>query len=300
MKYYKFECGCSWPIIEESKIEGALPLMEVDPLKLPFCQATWDLFARGDTKGVFQLESDLGKQWSKRLRPKNAEHLSAIGALIRPGTLRALDENGISMTAHYCKRANFEEPVESYHPIVDEILKSTYGSLVFQEQAMELSKSVAGFTLQEADKLRKAMGKKLASEMAKCKKIFIEGAKKVEIVSEKQAEEIFGWIEQSQRYSFNKCITDDTVVEIENGFKTIKELQIGERILAPDTKNNCDKYVFVKDKMNNGKKEVYEITTSSGKILKCTIDHKLLCADGKKRTLKTIIDKQYQIVCVSD
>ena len=182
MKYYKFECGCSWPIIEESKIEGALPLMEVDPLKLPYCQSTWDLFARGDTKGVFQLESDLGKQWSKRLRPKNAEHLSAIGALIRPGTLRALDENGISMTAHYCKRANFEEPVESYHPVVDEILKSTYGSLVFQEQAMELSKSVAGFTLQEADKLRKAMGKKLASEMAKCKKIFIEGAKKVEII----------------------------------------------------------------------------------------------------------------------
>ena len=204
MKYYKFECGCSWPIIEESKIEGALPLMEVDPLKLPYCQSTWDLFARGDTKGVFQLESDLGKQWSKRLRPKNAEHLSAIGALIRPGTLRALDENGISMTAHYCKRANFEEPVESYHPVVDEILKSTYGSLVFQEQAMELSKSVAGFTLQEADKLRKSMGKKLASEMAKCKKIFIEGAKKVEIVSEKQAEEIFSWIEQSQRYSFNK------------------------------------------------------------------------------------------------
>ena len=204
MKFYKFKCGCSWPIIGESPAEGSLPLLDVDPNSLPFCKSTWELFARGDTKGIFQLESDLGKQWSKKLKPKNVEHLSAIGALIRPGCLRAVDENGISMTSHYCKRANFEEPVESYHPVVDQILKPTYGSLVFQEQAMELSKDIAGFSLQEADMLRKAMGKKLANEMAKCKKMFIDGAKKTKIVSEKQAEEIFGWIEQSQRYSFNK------------------------------------------------------------------------------------------------
>ena len=204
MKLYKFKCGCSWPIIGDSPSEGSLPLLDVDPSNLPFCQSTWDLFARGDTKGIFQLESDLGKTWSKKLKPKNVEHLSAIGALIRPGCLRAVDENGVSMTSHYCKRANFEEPVESYHPVVDEILKPTYGSLVFQEQAMELSKVVAGFSLQEADMLRKAMGKKLANEMAKCKKMFIDGAKKTKIVSEKQADEIFGWIEQSQRYSFNK------------------------------------------------------------------------------------------------
>lgn len=204
MKLFKFKCGCTWPIISDPPSEGSLPLLDVDPEKLPFCKATWDLFSRGDTKGIFQLESDLGKQWSKKLKPKNVEHLSAIGALIRPGCLRAVDENGVSMTSHYCKRANFEEPVESYHPVVDEILKPTYGSLVFQEQAMELSKAIAGFSLQEADMLRKAMGKKLASEMAKCKKMFIDGAKKAQVVSEKQAEEIFGWIEQSQRYSFNK------------------------------------------------------------------------------------------------
>ena len=201
---YKLSCGCTWPIIEKSKNPKSLPLLDVDPLKLPFCDAAWQLFARGETKGIFQLESDLGKQWSKKLRPKSVEHLSALGALLRPGCLKAVDDNGISMTAHYCKRANFEEPVDSYHPVVDEILKSTYGSLVFQEQAMELSKSIAGFSLQEADMLRKAMGKKLASEMAKCKKMFIDGAKKTAVVTEKQAEEIFSWIEQSQRYSFNK------------------------------------------------------------------------------------------------
>lgn len=201
---HKFSCGCTWPIIGKQKNPKAIPLLDINPDKFPFCEAAWQLFARGETKGIFQLESDLGKQWSKKLRPKSAEHLSALGALIRPGCLQAVDENGVSMTSHYCKRANFEEDVEPYHPVVDEILKSTYGSLVFQEQAMELSKAVAGFSLQEADMLRKAMGKKLASEMAKCKKMFIEGAKKTKIVNDNQAEEIFGWIEQSQRYSFNK------------------------------------------------------------------------------------------------
>ena len=201
---YKFSCGCSWPIIGKQQNTKALPLLDIDINKLPFCEAAWQLFSRGETKGIFQLESDLGKQWSKKLRPKSAEHLSAIGALIRPGCLQAVDDDGVSMTAHYCKRANFEEPVASYHPVVDEVLKSTYGSLVFQEQAMELSRVIAGFSLQEADMLRKAMGKKLASEMAKCKKMFIDGAKKTQVVTEDQAEEIFGWIEQSQRYSFNK------------------------------------------------------------------------------------------------
>ena len=203
-KKYQFSCGCSFPIIGEPLSKDALPLMEVDATKLPSCESAWSIFARGDTKGIFQLESDLGKQWSKKLRPKTVEHLTALGALIRPGALRSVDDKGVSMTAHYCRIVNGEEQVSSYHPVVDEALKSTYGSLVFQEQAMELSKVVAGFTLQEADILRKAMGKKSSSEMAKCKKLFIDGSKKMNVVSEIQAEEIFGWIEQSQKYSFNK------------------------------------------------------------------------------------------------
>ena len=172
-KTYKFSCGCSFPIIGDPLSKDSLPLMEVDPTNLPSCDIAWDIFSRGDTKGIFQLESDLGKQWSKKLRPKTVDHLTALGALIRPGALRSVDDKGVSMTAHYCRIVNGEEQVSSYHPIVDEALKSTYGSLVFQEQAMELSRVIAGFTLQEADMLRKAMGKKSSSEMAKCKKLFI-------------------------------------------------------------------------------------------------------------------------------
>ena len=201
--FYKFDCGCKWPILEPSK-NGKIPKLKINLHNLPYCDLAWKIFSNGDTKGIFQLESHLGKQWSKKLKPKNMEHLSALGALLRPGCLRALDEDGISMTEHYCKRVNGLEKVPSYHESVDEILKPTYGALVFQEQAMQIAQAVAGFNLQEADVLRKAIGKKNTQEMANCKKMFIDGAKKAQIISDQQAEELFGWIQASQRYSFNK------------------------------------------------------------------------------------------------
>jgi len=201
--FYKFDCGCKWPILKNSE-NGKMPKLKIDLQNLPDCDLAWKIFANGDTKGIFQLESHLGKQWSKKLRPKNMEHLSALGALLRPGCLRALDEEGVSMTEHYCKRVNGFEKVPSYHASVDNILKPTYGALVFQEQAMQIAQAVAGFNLQEADVLRKAIGKKNTQEMANCKKMFIEGAKKAAVISDEQAEELFGWIQASQRYSFNK------------------------------------------------------------------------------------------------
>jgi len=294
--FYKFDCGCKWPILEPSK-NGKIPKLKINLHNLPYCDLAWKIFSNGDTKGIFQLESHLGKQWSKKLKPKNMEHLSALGALLRPGCLRALDEDGISMTEHYCKRVNGLEKVPSYHESVDEILKPTYGALVFQEQAMQIAQAVAGFNLQEADVLRKAIGKKNTQEMANCKKMFIDGAKKAKIISDEQAEELFGWIQASQRYSFNKCLSPDSVVETKEGFKTLKELNINDYVLAPSIKYKKNIFIKVKDKINNGKQEVYEITTSSGKKLKCTLNHKILCSDGKKRTLYDILEKNYSIMC---
>jgi DNA polymerase III alpha subunit len=201
---YRFSCGCSWPVVGPAPREGALPLMDVDDDNLPFCPLTWDLLGRGDTKGVFQLESNLGRQWTKKLKPESGEHMGALGALLRPGCLRAVDDEGVSMTQHFCRRKNNEEEVKPYHEVLDMVLSPTFGCLVYQEQAMLLAQNLAAFNLQEADQLRKAIGKKLPEEMAKCKKLFTEGAKKAGLLTEAQAEEVFGWIEQSQRYSFNK------------------------------------------------------------------------------------------------
>jgi DNA polymerase III alpha subunit len=164
---------------------------------------TWQLFAEGKTKGVFQLESNLGKAWSKKLAPNNIEELSALIAIIRPGCLKAYVD-GKSMTQHFIDRKHGREEVTYLHESLEEILAPTYGVLVYQEQSMRIAQKVAGFDLQEADELRKAIGKKKADLMAKVKKKFIAGAKKTKIVNKEEAEEIFGWIQASSRYAFNK------------------------------------------------------------------------------------------------
>lgn len=164
---------------------------------------TWQLFAEGKTKGVFQLESNLGRSWAKKLAPTNIEELSALIAIIRPGTLKAYVD-GKSMTQHYVDRKHGREEVTYLHPSLEEILKPTYGVLVYQEQSMRIAQKISGFNLREADELRKAIGKKKADLMAKVKKKFISGAIKVGTVTKEEAEEIFGWIEKSSRYAFNK------------------------------------------------------------------------------------------------
>jgi DNA polymerase III alpha subunit len=166
-------------------------------------QKTWQLFAEGKTKGIFQLESNLGKSWSKKLAPTNIEELSALIAIIRPGCLKAFVD-GKSMTQHFIDRKHGREEVTYLHPALEEILKPTYGVLVYQEQSMRIAQKIAGFDLQEADVLRKAIGKKKADLMNEVKKSFIEGAQRVGTVTKEEAEEIFGWIEKSSRYAFNK------------------------------------------------------------------------------------------------
>jgi DNA polymerase-3 subunit alpha len=200
-KYFEYPCGCRFPV-SDSNVNS----IEFDPtiqnINLD-CNRTWELISSGNTKGVFQLESRLGRSIAKKLKPENIEQLSALIAILRPGCLEAL-RDGKSVTNHYIDKKNGQESVDYFHPSLEPILKTTYGEMVYQEQAMEIAKNIAGFNLQEADLLRKAIGKKKPEEMAKIKGKFLEGAKKEAIVSEQEAEQIFGWIEKSQRYSFNK------------------------------------------------------------------------------------------------
>jgi DNA polymerase III alpha subunit len=137
------------------------------------------------------------------LKPSNLEELSALVALIRPGCLKAISD-GKSMTQRYVDRKRGIEEVSYLDDSLEDILQPTYGVLVYQEQSMMIAKKVAGFNLQEADILRKAIGKKKAGLMAQVKKSFLEGAENKEIVTREVAEEIFSWIEKSSRYSFNK------------------------------------------------------------------------------------------------
>ena len=166
-------------------------------------EKTWDLFKEGKTKGIFQLESNLGKSWSKKLSPNNLEELAALIALIRPGCLKAVID-GKSMTQRFVDRAKGLEEIEYLDDSLEDILKPTYGVLVYQEQSMRIAQKLAGFDLKQADDLRKAIGKKNAELMEQVKSSFLEGAASQGIVTKSEAEEIFGWIEKSSRDSFNK------------------------------------------------------------------------------------------------
>jgi DNA polymerase-3 subunit alpha len=164
----------------------------------------WDLICDGRTKGVFQLESSLGRHWSKQVRPRSIKELAALISLIRPGCLKAKDASGKSMTQVYVDRKSNKEPVTYPDDALKDSLSETYGVLVYQEQSMKIAQKLAGFDLKEADALRKAIGKKKAGLMEEVKKNFLDGAKEQDIVSVEVAEEIFSWIEKSNRYAFNK------------------------------------------------------------------------------------------------
>jgi len=200
--YAHYECGCKFEVTQN----GPPIRLRVDPRieTLPKdCSRTWNLFATGNTKGVFQLETRFGQQYSKKLMPENIEQLAALMAILRPGCTQSY-RGSKNIAEHYIDRKNGVEKVEQFHEALAPILVGTFGEMIYQEQAMQIAQLIAGFTLQQADVLRKAIGKKKADVMAEVKIEFIAGCKSVGIVTKEEAEEIFGWIEKSQRYSFNK------------------------------------------------------------------------------------------------
>jgi DNA polymerase-3 subunit alpha len=158
----------------------------------------YKLFSRAETVGIFQFESSGMREYLKKLKPSKLEDLTVMNALYRPGPLDA------KMIDTYIDCKHGRRQIEYVHPILEEILKETYGVIVFQEQVLKIARELAGFTLGEADILRKAMGKKLADVMAEQKEIFIRRAKERKI-DRKTAEKIFDQIETFGRYGFVKA-----------------------------------------------------------------------------------------------
>ncbi len=140
----------------------------VDLDKIPYDEPeTIDVFAKGDTEHIFQFESDGMTRWLMALKPKCLDDLVAMNALYRPGP--------IAYIPTFVRRKNGEEPVAYAHPLMEEMLRETYGVTVYQEQIMILSRKLAGFTRGESDKLRKAMGKKVMEVMLELKDKFVSG-----------------------------------------------------------------------------------------------------------------------------
>ncbi len=157
--------------------------------------ATFELLGRGDTVGVFQVESQGCRDMLKRLRPDRFEDIIAANALYRPGPME-------NIPRYIAVKHNEEEP-DYLHPKIEEILKETHGIMIYQEQVMQIAQVLAGYTLGGADLLRRAMGKKIQSEMDAQRKLFVDGAIERE-VDKARAELIFDQMAKFAGYGFNK------------------------------------------------------------------------------------------------
>ncbi|MFZ4125221.1 MAG: DNA polymerase III subunit alpha [Rickettsiales bacterium] len=170
--------------------------IDIDISKIPLDdKATFKLLTKADTLGVFQFESAGMQDALRKLKPDCLEDLIALGALYRPGPM-----DNIPM---YIARKHGKEKPDYLHPLLTEVLKETYGVIIYQEQVQKIAQVLAGYTLGAADLLRRAMGKKIKSEMDAQRATFVDGAKK-NGVSQDQATNIFNLVDKFAGYGFNK------------------------------------------------------------------------------------------------
>ncbi|MDG5814050.1 DNA polymerase III subunit alpha [Chitinispirillales bacterium ANBcel5] len=159
-------------------------------------QKTYELFGRGETTGVFQFESSGMQEYLRKLKPTCIEDLIAMAALYRPGPMDNIDT--------FIARKHGKETINYLHPMLEEILDVTYGVIIYQEQVMRIAQNMGGFSLGQADILRKAMGKKNAAAMEEMGKKFIDGAKNKGI-DPKTAKSVFDLMAKFAEYGFNKA-----------------------------------------------------------------------------------------------
>ncbi|MGB9696039.1 MAG: DNA polymerase III subunit alpha [Ignavibacteria bacterium] len=156
---------------------------------------TYELFASGNTIGVFQFSKNNMREYLAKLKPKDINDLAMMNALYRPGPMKLIPE--------VIEKRFGRKPITYMHPKMESVLKETYGTIVYQEQVMQIAREIAGFTMAQADNMRKAMGKKIKEKMAQVKQDFVTGAVK-NGVNKKLAEEIFQLILSFADYGFNK------------------------------------------------------------------------------------------------
>ena len=169
--------------------------IDVDQLPLDD-QKTYDLLNEGRTVGVFQLESGGMRNLCREFQLASVEHITALVALYRPGPMDLIPD--------FIKRRHGKVEIKYEHPLLEQISEETYGILIYQEQVMQATQLLAGYSLGSADLLRRAMGKKKLEEMAKQRKSFVAGCKKTNSIPEAQANKIFDLLEKFAGYGFNK------------------------------------------------------------------------------------------------
>ena len=171
---------------------------EIDIENIPFDdKTTFDMLARGETEGLFQLNGSAMTKYLKELRPTVIHDINAMIALYRPGPMNNIPE--------YIARKQGRKPIKYFHPKAEKFLSKSYGILVYQDDLLFAAIELAGYDWKTVDKFRKAVGKKIPAEMAKQHEIFVEGCQKYSKMTKQEAENVWGLFEPFQGYGFNKA-----------------------------------------------------------------------------------------------
>ena len=246
------------------------------------------LLSKGDLEGIFQLESDGMRQIVKDLKPSGIEDISSILALYRPGPLDA------GLIPKFINRKHGREKVQYQHPILEPILKETYGVIVYQEQIMKIAQEMAGYSLGEADLLRRCMGKKKIAEMEKHREKFIDGAAK-RGVKQSLANALFDEMVLFAEY----CLSYDTeVMTVEYGAIPIGKI-VEEQIQCHVYSVDENGFIYtqpIAQWHDRGVQEVFEYTLDNGAIIRATKDHKFMTSDGQMLPIDEIFERGSELM----
>ena len=275
--------------------------IDVDNIE-PDDPLTFEKMREGLSMGTFQLESPGMQQMMVALQPNSIEDVMALISLYRPGPLGSGMDKMFIAGKHGGKN-------KADHPLMQELLESTYGFMLYQEDVLSVSRTLAGFSAAEADDLRKAIGKKLMDKIGLFREKFVEGCKKTNNIDEKIANKIYSDIEYFGGYGFNlaHCITGDTEVALwSGGTITVEELNtyrdkdhLPPPIIGFDREHGLIFPDWCVNVIDEGEQDIYEVEFEDGSTVSATLNHKFLCShDMQYHELSEIIEKEFDVVTI--
>ncbi|MDG2990245.1 DNA polymerase III subunit alpha [Candidatus Synechococcus calcipolaris G9] len=253
---------------------------------------TYNILAEGKLEGIFQLESSGMRQIVRELKPSNLEDISSVLALYRPGPLDA------GLIPKFINRKHGRERIDYQHELLRPILQETYGVLCYQEQIMRMAQDLAGYSLGQADLLRRAMGKKKVDEMKKHEQIFIDGSAKNGVPA-KVAQELFNQMVMFAEY----CLSGDTLVlTLEYGplpLGKIVDEQIHCQVYSCDRQGHIYTQPIAQWH-RRAWQEVFEYTLEDGSIIQATADHRFMTTHGKMQPIDEIYQQGGELYRIPD